>query len=65
MARGPEGTIYRDEAGFDDTFKIEINFAQMRFVQELKTSKASSIFHVVYNDKPRVLKVVCLLIWHI
>lgn len=65
MARGPEGTIYRDETGFDDELKIEIDFTQMKFIQELKNSEASSIFHVEYNGEPRVLKVVCSFIWHI
>lgn len=65
MARGPEGTIYRDEAGFDDELKIEIDFIQMKFIQELKTLEESSIFYVDYNGEPRVLKVVCSLIWYI
>lgn len=65
MAHGPESTIYRDETGFDDAFKVEIDFAQMKFIQELKTSEASAIFHVNYNDEPRVLKVACLLVCQI
>ncbi|GMF76932.1 unnamed protein product [Aspergillus oryzae] len=57
MAHGPEGTIYRDEEGFDDTLKIDINFAQMKLIRKLKTSRTSSIFHVNYNGEPRVFKV--------
>ncbi|KAL2374835.1 hypothetical protein BDBG_03331 [Blastomyces gilchristii SLH14081] len=52
-----EGTIYRDEAGFDDNFKLDINFAKMEFEETLNVSEASSIFHVNYCGKPRVLKV--------
>ncbi|KAB8278695.1 hypothetical protein BDV30DRAFT_233656 [Aspergillus minisclerotigenes] len=57
MAHGPEGTIYRDEEGFDDILKIDINFTQMKIIKELKKSETSSIFHVNYNDEPRVFKV--------
>ncbi|KAE8330925.1 hypothetical protein BDV39DRAFT_201520 [Aspergillus sergii] len=57
MAHGPEGTVYRDEEGFNDTLKIDINFTQMKLIKELKNSEISSIFHVNYNDEPRVFKV--------
>jgi hypothetical protein len=56
---GPENTIYRDETGFDENFKIDIDFAEMELIAVLKESEASSIFHVNYNGGPRVLKVVC------
>ncbi|KAI1923304.1 hypothetical protein LOZ52_001046 [Ophidiomyces ophidiicola] len=49
-------TIYCDEAGFD-AFKILIDPRNLEFVECLKTSEASSIFHVNYSYKPRVLKV--------
>lgn len=58
---GPEGTIYEKEKGFDDSLRIEINPTKISFIKELKSSEASSIFHVDYEDKPRVLKVVCIL----
>jgi hypothetical protein len=54
-----EDTIYRDEVDFDKSFKIEIDFAKMEFEETLNVSGASSIFHVSYYGKPRVLKVVC------
>ncbi|PGH30701.1 hypothetical protein GX50_06514 [[Emmonsia] crescens] len=54
---GKEDTIYRDEIGFDDHFKLDINFAKMEFKKTLNVSEASSIFHVNYCGKPRVLKV--------
>ncbi|PGH29268.1 hypothetical protein GX50_07983 [[Emmonsia] crescens] len=52
-----EDTIYRDETGFDDNFKLSINFANMEFEEILNVSDASSIFYVNYCGKPRVLKV--------
>ncbi|KAK2741441.1 hypothetical protein FQN55_008357 [Onygenales sp. PD_40] len=54
---GKEDTIYRDEAAFDDRFKLNINFAKLEFKETLNISEASSIFHVNYCDKPWVLKV--------
>ncbi|EDN02433.1 predicted protein [Histoplasma mississippiense (nom. inval.)] len=54
---GKECTIYRDEAGFDDNFKLDIDFAKIEFEETLNVSEASSIFHVNYCGKPRVLKV--------
>ncbi|EFR03068.1 serine/threonine protein kinase [Nannizzia gypsea CBS 118893] len=57
LPRGPEGTIYAKENGFDPGFKIEIDPTKIEFINKLKTSKASSIFHVNYHGKPRVLKV--------
>ncbi|EER45817.1 conserved hypothetical protein [Histoplasma capsulatum H143] len=54
---GKEDTIYRDEAGFDDNFKLNIDFAKMEFEETLNVSEASSIFHVNYCGEPRVLKV--------
>lgn len=60
MSGGPEGTIYQDDVGFDDELKIEIDFTQMKFIQELISSKASSIFHVDYISEPCILKVVYL-----
>lgn len=54
-----EDTIYRDEKGFDDRFKIDIDFAKMEFKEILNSSEASSIFYIHYFSKPRVLKVVC------
>ncbi|OJD24729.1 hypothetical protein ACJ73_03908 [Blastomyces percursus] len=53
---GKEDTIYRNEAGFDDNFKLDINFAKMEFEETLNVSEASSIFRVNYCGKPRVLK---------
>jgi hypothetical protein len=58
---GPEGTIYEQEKGFDLALRIEINPTKIKFIQELKRSGASSIFHVNYYGKSRVLKVVCAL----
>ncbi|KAK2807535.1 hypothetical protein FQN50_005403 [Emmonsiellopsis sp. PD_5] len=57
MAIGPAGTIYRDETGFNEDLRIEIDLAKMTFIKELHASEASSIFHVNYDGKPRVLKV--------
>ncbi|KAL1952988.1 hypothetical protein VTO42DRAFT_3784 [Malbranchea cinnamomea] len=57
LLRGPEGTIYERENGFDDNLRIEIDPAKIKFIKELKRSEASSIFHVNYEGKPRVLKV--------
>ena len=57
-----EDTIYRDEAGFDDHFKIDVDFAKMEFKETLNISEASSIFYVSYYGKPRILKVVCAFI---
>ncbi|EGC41761.1 conserved hypothetical protein [Histoplasma capsulatum var. duboisii H88] len=54
---GKEDTIYCDEAGFDDNFKLNIDFAKMEFEETLNVSEASSIFHVNYCGEPRVLKV--------
>ncbi|PGH35720.1 hypothetical protein GX50_01433 [[Emmonsia] crescens] len=54
---GSEGTIYEKEKGFDDSLKIEIDPKKTKFIKELKKSEASSIFHVYYDGKPRVLKV--------
>ncbi|KAK2807020.1 hypothetical protein FQN50_005594 [Emmonsiellopsis sp. PD_5] len=54
---GKEDTIYRDEAGFDDSFEVNIDFTKMEFKETLNISEASSIFHVSYYGKPRVLKV--------
>lgn len=58
VPRGPEGTIYEKERGFDQKLRIEIDPAKITFIKELNRSKASSVFHVKYSDKPRVLKVV-------
>ncbi|PGG99209.1 hypothetical protein AJ79_08639 [Helicocarpus griseus UAMH5409] len=52
-----EDTIYHDKTGFNDNFKLNINFKKMEFEEVLNVSKASSIFHVNYCGKPRVLKV--------
>ncbi|EFR01074.1 hypothetical protein MGYG_04077 [Nannizzia gypsea CBS 118893] len=49
-------TIYRDETGFDDSLKINIDFEKVEFVETLRSSEASSIFHVNYYGKARVLK---------
>ncbi|KAJ6180961.1 hypothetical protein N7519_011422 [Penicillium mononematosum] len=54
-----EDTIYRDEVDFDKSFKIDIDFAKMEFEETLNVSGPSSIFHVSYYGKPRVLKVLC------
>ncbi|EGC49255.1 conserved hypothetical protein [Histoplasma capsulatum var. duboisii H88] len=51
-----KGTIY-EASGFDDDLRIEINPTKIKFIKELKTSEASSIFHVNYDGMPRVLKV--------
>jgi hypothetical protein len=56
---GTEGTIYEKEKGFDWSLTIDIDPKEIEFISELKRSEASSIFHVNYNGKPRVLKVVC------
>ncbi|EDN07417.1 predicted protein [Histoplasma mississippiense (nom. inval.)] len=56
LPRGPEGTIY-EASGFDDDLRIEIDPTKIKFIKELKTSEASSIFHVNYDGMPRVLKV--------
>lgn len=61
LPRGPEGTIY-EASRFDDNLRIEINPTKIKFTKVLKTSEASSIFHVNYDGMPRVLKVVCTLI---
>ncbi|CAP92260.1 hypothetical protein E8E15_004661 [Penicillium rubens] len=47
-----EDTIYRNGVVPDKSFQIDINFAKMESV-----SGTSSIFHVSYYGKPRVLKV--------
>ncbi|OJD14689.1 hypothetical protein AJ78_04980 [Emergomyces pasteurianus Ep9510] len=57
MAIGPAGTIYRDETGFNEDLRIAIDLAKMKFIKELNASDTSSIFHVNYDGKPRVLKV--------
>ncbi|EEH19928.2 hypothetical protein PABG_02187 [Paracoccidioides brasiliensis Pb03] len=57
LLRGPEGTIYEKEKGFDANLRIEIDPTKIRFIKELKRSEASSIFHVNYDGKPLVLKV--------
>ncbi|WEW61877.1 hypothetical protein PRK78_007374 [Emydomyces testavorans] len=54
---GKENTIHRDETDFDDSFKIDIDFAKMEFGESLNFSEASSIFHANYSGKPLVLKV--------
>ncbi|KAJ5228089.1 hypothetical protein N7489_008797 [Penicillium chrysogenum] len=48
-----EDTIYRNGVVPDKSFQIDINFAKMESV-----SGTSSIFHVSYYGKPRVLKVI-------
>ncbi|EFW13358.1 conserved hypothetical protein [Coccidioides posadasii str. Silveira] len=50
-------TIYRDERGFDDSLKINIDFEKVEFVKTLRSSEASSIFHINYYGEARVLKV--------
>ncbi|OJD25849.1 hypothetical protein ACJ73_02785 [Blastomyces percursus] len=55
--RGPEGTIYENEKGFDNNLRIEIAPAKLEFIKTLKISDTSLIFHVNYDGKPRVLKV--------
>lgn len=55
---GPEGTIYAEEQGFDADLRIEIDPIKIDFIALLKTSNASSIFHVRYDGDDRVLKVV-------
>ncbi|EEP81146.1 predicted protein [Uncinocarpus reesii 1704] len=57
LPRSPKGTIYETEKGFDASLMIEVDPIKIKFIGELKTSEASSIFHVNYNGKPRVLKV--------
>ncbi|KAK2736639.1 hypothetical protein FQN55_001585 [Onygenales sp. PD_40] len=57
VSRGPEGTIYETEKGFDDNPSINIDPAKVRFIVELKRSEASSIFPVNYDQNPRVLKI--------
>lgn len=59
LPHGPEGTIYEKENGFDGNLRIEIDPTKIKFINELNISEASSIFHVNYDSKPRVLKVVC------
>lgn len=63
MAIGPAGSIYQEETGFNKDLKIEIDPLKTKFIRELKASETSSIFHVNYNGKPRVLKVVCSFAW--
>lgn len=55
---GPEKSIYRNEKGLDDVFKIKIDPPELTFVKLLNASPASSIFQVTYCGKPRALKVV-------
>ncbi|EER38046.1 conserved hypothetical protein [Histoplasma capsulatum var. duboisii H88] len=57
LVRGPEGTIYEKEEGFDGSLRIEIDPTKLKFIQELNISESSSIFHVSYEGKPYVLKV--------
>ncbi|KAK2767690.1 hypothetical protein FQN54_003848 [Arachnomyces sp. PD_36] len=57
LVRGPEGTIYEKETGFEDSLRIEIDLMKVEFIKELKASEASSIFHVECDGEPRVLKV--------
>ncbi|EER37896.1 conserved hypothetical protein [Histoplasma capsulatum H143] len=52
-----EDSIYRDETGFDESFRIDVDFSKLELVERLKDSEASSIFHVNYCGEPRVLKV--------
>lgn len=61
LVRGPEGTIYEKEEGFDGSLRIEIDPTKLKFIQELNISESSSIFHVSYEGKPYVLKVVSTL----
>ncbi|EEH37665.1 hypothetical protein PAAG_08083 [Paracoccidioides lutzii Pb01] len=59
-----EDTIYRDEAGFDDIFELDIDVAKMGFEETLDVSEPSSIFHVNYCGKPRLLmRAYCSLKW--
>ncbi|PGH07421.1 hypothetical protein GX51_01720 [Blastomyces parvus] len=51
LLRGPEGTIY-EASVFDDNFRIEIDPTKIKFIKELKTSEASSIFHFHNNEDP-------------
>ncbi|KMP10195.1 hypothetical protein CIRG_09876 [Coccidioides immitis RMSCC 2394] len=48
-------TIY-GETGFD-SFKINIDFEKVEFVETLRSSEASSLFHISYCGKVRVLKI--------
>ncbi|KAL1999751.1 hypothetical protein VTN02DRAFT_4068 [Thermoascus thermophilus] len=57
LPRGSEGTIYEKEQGFDDELRIQIDPTKITIIKELKRSEASSIVHVNYDGKPRVLKV--------
>ncbi|EGE84984.2 hypothetical protein BDDG_07929 [Blastomyces dermatitidis ATCC 18188] len=54
-------TIYREETGFDENLKIDINFAEMELIAVLKKSEVSWIFHVNYFGKPWALKVAILI----
>lgn len=56
---GPENSIYRHETRLDKDFDVKLDFTEMKLVAVLKVSDASTIFHVSYFGKPRVLKVVC------
>lgn len=60
MTTGPAGTIYRDETGFDEDLKIEIEPAKTTIIEELRATETSSVFHINYDGEPRVLKVVKL-----
>ncbi|OJD13308.1 hypothetical protein AJ78_06232 [Emergomyces pasteurianus Ep9510] len=44
--------------GFNEHLRIEIDLAKMKFIDELKASEASSIFHANYNGEPHLLKVI-------
>ncbi|OJD11089.1 hypothetical protein AJ78_08074 [Emergomyces pasteurianus Ep9510] len=52
-----DDTIYRDETGFDNSFRIHIDFARVEFVETLKESGTLSIFYINYYKKSQILKV--------
>ncbi|EEH03295.1 conserved hypothetical protein [Histoplasma capsulatum G186AR] len=57
MTIGRAGSIYQEETEFNKDLKIEIDPLKTKFIRELNASETSSIFHINYNGKPRVLKV--------
>ncbi|EER39351.1 conserved hypothetical protein [Histoplasma capsulatum H143] len=54
---GNEDTVYHSKGGFDDSFKIDINFTKMVFEETLNVSETPSNFRVNYCGNPWVLKV--------
>ncbi|EDN07258.1 hypothetical protein I7I51_03474 [Histoplasma capsulatum] len=49
---GNEDTVYHSEAGFDDSFKIDITFTKMAFEETVNAPEAPPIFRVNYCGNP-------------